>query len=91
MGSEYFGYGADITCTYPSNGKFSKEQAVIYNAVLDANLEVQKALKPGVSWTDMHILAERIILDRLKKAGLLIGDVDEMVENRLVNFYLFSD
>ena len=82
MGAEYFGYAADITCSYPCNGKFSEEQKIIYNAVLDANLAVQKVLRPEVSWVDMHLLAERTILDRLKTAGLLVGDVDEMLENR---------
>lgn len=83
MGSEYFCYASDITCSYPSSGKFSKEQAIVYNAVLDANLAVREALKPGVSWVDMHLLAERIILERLRSAGLLTGELDEMVENRL--------
>ena len=87
MGAEYFLYGADITCSYPCNGVFSKEQKVIYNAVLDANLSVRKALKPGVSWVEMHILSERVILDHLKTAGLLVGDVNEMVENRFVCFF----
>lgn len=83
MGCEYFCYASDITCSYPCNGKYSDQQKVVYNSVLEANLAVREALKPGVSWVDMHILAERKILESLKKAGLLIGDVDEMVENRL--------
>lgn len=40
-------------------------------------------LKPGVKWTDLHIMAERITLTGLKELGLLTGDVDEMVEGRL--------
>lgn len=84
MGSEYFCFSSDITCSYPSSGKFSKEQTIIYNAVLDANMAVRAALKPGVSWVDMHLLAERVILERLLAAGLLTGKVDEMVENRYV-------
>ena len=83
MGCEYFGYASDITCSYPSSGKFNEQQTIVYNAVLDANLAVKSALKPKVSWVEMHILAERTILDRLQKAGLLTGDLNEMVENRL--------
>lgn len=83
MGCEYFCYASDITCSYPCNGKYTDQQKVVYNAVLDANLAVKKALKPGVSWVDMHILAEGKILESLKQAGLLTGDVNEMVENRL--------
>ena len=40
-------------------------------------------LSKGVRWTEMHILAERVILEDLKAAGLLQGDVSEMVEKRV--------
>lgn len=36
----------------------------------------------GVRWTDMHQLAENIILEALKEGGLVVGDVDEMVKVR---------
>lgn len=38
---------ADITTTFPCNGKFTDKQKIIYNAVLAANREVFKAAKPG--------------------------------------------
>lgn len=47
MGSSYFGYASDITCSYPVNGKFTEKQANIYNAVLEANRAVMKAALPG--------------------------------------------
>ena len=47
MGAEYCGYTADITVSFPANGKFTEDQKSIYNAVLAANLTVQKAAKPG--------------------------------------------
>lgn len=31
----------------------------------------------------MHLLAERVILEELKAAGILIGEVDEMLEARI--------
>jgi Xaa-Pro dipeptidase len=83
MGAEFFGYTADITTSFPFNGKFTPKQKIVYNAVLDANLSVQRAAKPGVKWVDMHKLAESKILEHLKNAGLLVGDVGEMVEARL--------
>ncbi|KAK4396937.1 Xaa-Pro dipeptidase [Sesamum angolense] len=39
--------------------------------------------KPGVSWVNMHKLAERTILESLKEGNLLFGDVDAMVNERL--------
>lgn len=37
----------------------------------------------GVSWVDMHLLADRVHLEELKKLGLLKGDVEEMMKVRL--------
>ena len=52
---------------------------VIYNAVLKANRAVLSLVKPGVCWVDMHKLAERVQLEELCVAGLLHGDVEEMI------------
>ncbi|PSN46021.1 Xaa-Pro dipeptidase [Blattella germanica] len=80
MGANYRGYAADITCSFPVNGKFTKDQAMIYNAVLDANKAVMNAMKPGVSWVEMHKLANKTMLAALRDGGLLKGDVDEMMK-----------
>ena len=53
---------------------------MIYNAVLRANRGVIDTLKPGVCYVAMHKLANRIVLEDLVKAGILKGDVDEMME-----------
>ncbi|RZC33277.1 xaa-Pro dipeptidase-like, partial [Asbolus verrucosus] len=79
MGANYFGYAADITCTFPVSGKFTADQKLIYEAVLAANLAVFEAAKPGVSWADMHVLSIKTLLTELKKGGLLKGDVDAMI------------
>ena len=83
MGGEYCCYASDITCSFPVSGRFTKEQRIIYEAVLDANRQVMKTVRPGVSWTDMHLLAERVQLEHLKSAGLIKGDIDQMMEARL--------
>lgn len=62
MGCKYYGYDSDITCSYPANGKFSPLQRTVYEAVLNAHQSVIAAMRPGVSWPDMHRLAERCIL-----------------------------
>ena len=54
MGAEYNFYGSDITCSYPTNGKFTRNQAVVYNAVLKAHNDVIALMPPGVKWIDMH-------------------------------------
>ncbi|KAJ8923531.1 hypothetical protein NQ315_010109 [Exocentrus adspersus] len=80
MGADYFGYSADITVTFPVSGKFTPDQKLIYEAVLAANLAVFEAGKPGVSWTSMHLLANKVLLQKLKDGGLLQGSVDEMMD-----------
>lgn len=79
FGAEYYCFCSDITCSWPINGKFTEKQKVVYNAVLRANRAVFNALKPGVSWRDLHLLANRVVLEDLTAAGVLTGNVDEMM------------
>ncbi|KAG8226650.1 hypothetical protein J437_LFUL005302 [Ladona fulva] len=78
MGGLYCGYASDITCSFPANGKFTTDQRNIYNAVLKANRAVLEAMKP-----DMHLLANRVMLIELEKAGIVQGDIDEMMKANL--------
>lgn len=79
MGANYGGYAADITCSFPANGKFTDDQKMVYNSVLAARDAVIAAAKPGVSWLAMHKLANRVMLGKLKEGGLLKGDVEDMM------------
>lgn len=80
MGAEFSGYATDITRSYPINGKFTDDQKAVFDAVRDAQEKVMQAMKPGVSWVDMHKLAERTILSHLINMGVLAnGSVDEMM------------
>lgn len=83
MGAEYYCYGSDITCSYPSNGKFNLQQKFVYETCLKANRTVLSSLKPGVNYMDMHLLSDKVILEEFVKNGLLIGDVDSMLEERI--------
>lgn len=83
MGCEYYCYSSDITCSFPANGKFTPDQRIIYETVLKASRTVIDAVKPGVSWRDMHLLAERVLLEQLLHHGLLQGSVEEMMKVRL--------
>ncbi|GLC34339.1 hypothetical protein PLESTB_000740100 [Pleodorina starrii] len=80
-GCEYYVYGSDITTTWPVGGKFTPQQRVVYEAVLAAQRDVERAMKPGVAWTDMHALAYRRILEGLLAAGVVGGgSVEELLE-----------
>ena len=51
--------------------------------VLKANRTVMDNLKPGVSWIEMHLLSERVILEGLRDLGLISGDLEEMQAARI--------
>ncbi|CAB9508484.1 Pro aminopeptidase PEPP [Seminavis robusta] len=86
MGAEYFGYGSDVTCSFPASGKFNDRQRHIYRGVLQAQIDVYNMLKPGVSYLDCHKAAEAAILKNLIAMGMVTTNdktVEELVEMRL--------
>ncbi|HMQ68111.1 MAG TPA: aminopeptidase P family protein [Ignavibacteria bacterium] len=70
-GAEFEYYCSDITRTYPVNGKYSKEQKEIYDIVLKANKECIKKIKPGIRFSSLRDLSEKILAEGLFKAGIL--------------------
>jgi len=83
MGAEYHCYASDVTCSFPVNGVFSDDQRIVYEAVLDAQIEVLRLMKPGASWSEMHRVAERAVLKGLIEGGVLRGELDEMIDANL--------
>lgn len=71
VGAEYDHYTADVTRTFPVNGKFTKEQAEIYQIVYDAQEAVAKATKPGVTMMQLSVIARNSISEGLFKLGLV--------------------
>ena len=65
--AEYGRYAADVTRTFPVNGKFTDEQAKVYRAVYQAQEDILAAIKPGVSLNDLQRVAEA----SLARAGYL--------------------
>jgi len=71
IGAEYHGYTADVTRTMPANGKFSEEQKIIYNIVLEAQQAGIDACKKGNKFWDPHQAATDIISTHLLKLGII--------------------
>lgn len=71
FGAEYGNYCADLTRTIPVNGKFSKRQKEVYNAVLDVHNFAKKILKPGISIVDYTTKVNAETEKQLLKIGLL--------------------
>jgi Xaa-Pro aminopeptidase len=71
VGAEYEHYSADVTRTFPVNGKFSPAQAAIYQIVYDAQEAGAKAAHPGALVSDVDRAATEVIKDGLLKLGLI--------------------
>lgn len=88
-GCELESYAADITRTFPVNGKFSPEQKALYEICLQAQLEAIAVAKPGNHWNDPHETTVRVITQGLVDIGLLDGQVDELIKSEAYKeFYM---
>jgi len=79
-GAELDGYAADITRTFPVNGRFTGEQRALYEVVLAAQHAAIDQVRPGRSWHDMHSAAVRVLTEGLVELGLLDGDPAALIE-----------
>lgn len=88
-GGEYRGYTADITRTFPVDGRYSEAQKQVYEVVLAAQLAAIDTLRAGNSVGAPHEAATRKLTEGLVALGLLQGDVDQLIaENQHRQFYM---
>lgn len=71
VGAEYHGYTADVTRTIPVNGKFSKQQKIIYEIVLEAQLAGINACTVGNEFRAPHKAAMAVIQKRLLELEII--------------------
>lgn len=81
-GAEYDYYSADITRTWPVNGKFSPEQKDIYELVLAANEAGIAVAKPGNGAMDVHDTALKVLTQGLLDLGVFNGEIDKIITDR---------
>lgn len=90
-GAEYHNYAADVTRTFPINGKFSDDQKAIYELVLKAQLAAIDAVKPGTPWNQLQDIIVNIITAGLVDLGILNGNADELVARQAYrDFYMHN-
>ncbi len=88
-GCELDGYAADITRTFPVNGRFSGPQRDVYEIVLAAQAAAIAAIRPGVPFIAYHDAALRELVWGMVDLGLLSGDVDNLIESEAYKpFYM---
>ncbi len=79
-GSEYGLYASDITRTFPVGGSFTKAQRELYEMVLEVQLKVIDAIRPGITKTALQEQSERWLTEGMLRLGILKGEVDALME-----------
>jgi len=71
FGAEYANYNSDVTRTVPVNGKFSKRQRAVYDAVLNVQKAAIHLLTPGNTLDEYHKEIGKVVEAELIQLGLL--------------------
>jgi len=80
-GCELDGYAADITRTFPVNGRFIGARKDIYELVLASQARAIEAVHPGNQFIDPHDAAVRVLAQGMIDLGLLQGSLDGIIES----------
>ncbi len=86
-GGEYQGYAADITRTFPVNGKFSRAQKKLYTLVLKAELAAIDQVHPGSDWSKPHEAAVKVLTEGMVELGILKGKVANLIKKEVYKKY----
>ena len=76
---EYNHYTADITRTYPVDGKFSREQAALYDLVLYAQQSAIEVIKPNTPYKLIHDTAVSCLVAGLIDLNILTGSLEDNI------------
>jgi Xaa-Pro aminopeptidase len=90
-GCEYQNYAADISRTFPVNGRFTAAQAAIYDVVLAAQTAAIDLIGPGLAYNLANEATIRVITQGLVDLGILKGCLETLiVEGAYRDFYMHS-
>jgi Xaa-Pro aminopeptidase len=78
-GAEYRNYAADITRTFPVDGRFTKEQRALHDLVADAQVAALEQARPGTPYEAGHEAAVRTLAEGLLRLGLLKGSLEKTI------------
>jgi Xaa-Pro aminopeptidase len=71
VGAEYANYASDMTRMVPVNGRFTKRQREVYDAVNRVKIAATKMLVPGALWKQYHIEVGKLMTSELLGLGLI--------------------
>lgn len=80
-GAQYLYYNGDITRTYPVSGKFTDEQAVVYEAVLKVQKQILAMVRPGVPFQKLQETTVELLTDEMLELGLLQGKKESIISS----------
>lgn len=90
-GSEIEGYAADITRTFPANGKFTSAQQAIYELVLASQLAAIESITKTATWDLMQKTILQVLVQGLVDLKILQGDVATLIEEKAyLPFYMHN-
>ncbi|GMA63600.1 Xaa-Pro aminopeptidase [Alicyclobacillus fastidiosus] len=84
LGAAHLHYSADISRTFPVNGKFTPRQKELYEIVLTAMEETIAAVKPGMSYPELNEVTKATLARECKRIGLIERD------DQISNYYYHS-
>lgn len=84
LGARYQGYNADITRTYPVNGKFTERQRQVYDIVLEANRTIAATAKAGMTLKELNEVCKKVLAEGCMRLGLIEK------EEELQKYYMHS-
>jgi len=88
-GGEYDYYAADITRTYPINGKFSADQRTLYEIVLQAQRAVIEKVRPKTPWAELQKTALEVMINGLLEQDIIKGDLKTiLIEKSYKAYYM---
>lgn len=86
-GCEYQHYAADVTRTFPANGRFSPGQRAVYEIVLEAQQAARDAVHPANDWNAPHQATVEVITRGLRELGILKGRLSDLIESQAYRPY----
>ncbi len=88
-GCELDGYAADITRTFPINGRYSGAQRAVYELVLAAQRAAMDQVRAGNAWNEPHDAAVKVLAQGMLDLKLLTGSLDAVLEKETYKrFYM---
>ena len=81
-GSEYGMYASDITRTFPVDGRFTPAQRELYEMVLDVQLKVIEAIRPGITKNALQEQSERWLAEGMVALGILEGKPKKLLKEK---------